>query len=293
MGTWSTSINGNDTAQDLKSEYQAAFFYNDVETALEKIDAYVRSMFDETDEEEWSCYYYSLADFMWKHGILTDQVRNRAIEMIDSGFGLDIWAEEGTATLNKRKKELKKFRDKLMSPQPAPKKINIKFYTSPIFEPGDLVAIQLQTADKYYIRGKRFGEDIFRACHGKYVVLRKVADSVSYTSKVEPRVRDIWPVFELYGKIFVNLPTAEDLLGVDKANVAKLPSDVWGGKNDEQFKGTFYCEGSMFYFRKRKYVVIGKDMADMPNGYNRVGIYLGSDSAIGNADLDIIDAIWE
>ena len=66
MGAWNTSINGNDTAQDLKNEYQAAFFYNDVETALAKIDAYVRSMFDESDEEEWSCYYYSLAEFMWK-----------------------------------------------------------------------------------------------------------------------------------------------------------------------------------------------------------------------------------
>lgn len=37
MGTWNASINGNDTAQDLKSEYQAAFFYNDVETALAKL----------------------------------------------------------------------------------------------------------------------------------------------------------------------------------------------------------------------------------------------------------------
>ena len=34
MGAWNASINGNDTAQDLRKEYQAAFFYNDVETAL-------------------------------------------------------------------------------------------------------------------------------------------------------------------------------------------------------------------------------------------------------------------
>ena len=76
MGTWNVSINGNDTAQDLKSEYQAAFFYNDVDIALEKIDTYVRSMFDETDEEEWCNYYYSLTDFMWRHGILIDSVKN-------------------------------------------------------------------------------------------------------------------------------------------------------------------------------------------------------------------------
>ena len=123
MGTWNTSINGNDTAQDLKSDYQAAFFYNDVETALAKIDAYVRRAFDESDEEEWASYYYSLSEFMWKHGILTDEVRNHAVEMIDSGFGLDIWEAEGKSILNKRKKVLAEFREKLLSPQPPKKKI--------------------------------------------------------------------------------------------------------------------------------------------------------------------------
>ena len=42
MGSWGAGISGNDTAMDLRSEYQAAFYYFDVETALEKIDAYVR-----------------------------------------------------------------------------------------------------------------------------------------------------------------------------------------------------------------------------------------------------------
>lgn len=122
MGTWSAGINGNDTAQDLKAEYQAAFLYNDVETALAKIDAYVRQDFDETDTEEWSCHCYSLADFMWKHGILTDAVRDRAVAMIDSGFGLDIWEAEGKSVLNKRKKVLAQFRETLLSPQPPQEK---------------------------------------------------------------------------------------------------------------------------------------------------------------------------
>lgn len=65
MGTWGFSVTGNDTAQDLLSEYQAAFFYNDPETAVKKIDNYVReNICDETDEEEWCNYFYSLADYM-------------------------------------------------------------------------------------------------------------------------------------------------------------------------------------------------------------------------------------
>ena len=52
MGSWNTSISGNDTAKDLQIEYAAAFCQFDVEEALERIDRYIRSeLFDETDEE--------------------------------------------------------------------------------------------------------------------------------------------------------------------------------------------------------------------------------------------------
>ena len=114
MGAWSTSITGNDTASDLRMEYAAAFYKYDVEEALQKIDSYVRSeMFDESDPEEWCDYFYSLAHFMWKKGILTDAVRDKAVEMIDSDFGLELWAESGEKTLNSRKKKLEdKIKDR-------------------------------------------------------------------------------------------------------------------------------------------------------------------------------------
>ena len=61
MGTWNVSITGNDTAQDLRSEYSAVFFKYDPEEGSRRIDEYVRAeMFDESDEEEWSAYVYSL-----------------------------------------------------------------------------------------------------------------------------------------------------------------------------------------------------------------------------------------
>ena len=152
MSSWNVSINGNDTEQNLKSEYQAAFFYHDVETALAKINAFVRNDFDESDEEEWANYYYSLAEFMWKHGILTDSVRDYTIKMIDSGFGLCVWEAEGKTMLNKRTKVLKEFREKLMSPQPPKKKIRFNLHMKPIFQTGDLIALQLKTMDKHYLR---------------------------------------------------------------------------------------------------------------------------------------------
>ena len=143
MGAWNVSITGNDTAQDLKYEYQAAFYYYDVETALEKLDAYVRThICRESDEEEWCNYYYSLADFMWRKGILTDAVRDRAVRMIDEDFGLGLWAEV-EKTLQKRKKALAEFREKLLSPQGEKKKIRVNLYLESVFDVGDVVAFRL------------------------------------------------------------------------------------------------------------------------------------------------------
>ncbi len=78
MGAWSESITGNDTAEDLLYEYPAAFLKYEPEEAVSKIDQYVReNEFDESEPEEWCNYVYSLADYMWKKGILTDEVKEK------------------------------------------------------------------------------------------------------------------------------------------------------------------------------------------------------------------------
>lgn len=248
MGAWSVSITGNDTAEDLRMEYQAAFFYNDVDVALEKIDTYVRTMFDESDEEEWCNYYYSLCDFMWRKGILTEEVKARTLNMIDSGFGLELWAEAGSRTLNQRKKALAKFRNKITSEQPAKKKIRIDLFMNSIFETGDMVAIQLQTLNKHYIANEvNFDEQTFRDFDGKYIVMRKVTDHISYHSDIEPNVRDIYSVFQLYAKVFDECPSMEQLKDVPWANTRR------------EHNGMFACESSMYYFKKRNFKVIGNN----------------------------------
>ena len=258
MGTWSTSITGNDTAQDLKLEYQCAFFANDVEVALKKIDEYIRKHgFHKDDESDWCEYYYSLADFMWSKGILTDTIRNEALRLIDSGHGLAEWEEAGEKRLVARRKVLDKFRKKLTSEQPQKKKIAVNMCTKPIFNIGDVIALQLQTKDKPYFpnSGQKFGgwrhrlsETTFRELTGKYIVIRKVDDYISFTSEIEPTVQDIYAVFELYDTVFDNVPSLEE---IDGLNTIEFPDHY------EDPCMHFICKGSMFYFRKRKYVVLG------------------------------------
>ena len=245
MGAWSVSITGNDTAADLRSEYAIAFCYNDVETALQKIDAYARKSFQEGEEPDWQDYFYSLADFMWKKGILTDAVRDQAIAMIDSGEGLSIYAESGTKVLEKRQRVLSDFRQKLLSPQPPRKKIRVDLYTEPIFNVGDLIAFQLQTSGKPYLKKCPVSEEQFREMNGKYVVWQKVSDDISFTSAIEPDIHGIWPEFVQYRAVFDAPPKPEELRGIEYAAI-------------EDGSTLFFSDGKLVPFKRRHFQIIGQ-----------------------------------
>ena len=286
MGTWSTGITGNDTAMDLYGEYTAAFYMFDVEEALSRIDRYIRTeMFDETDEEEWCNYYYSLADFMWKKGILTEPVCNRAIEMIDSGFGLELWAEAGQKTLNSRKKKLEEFKEKLLSPQPARKKIKPNAYTQRIFEDGDIVAVQLQTAGKPYTAQEErpFSEDDFHALDGKYVLMQLVKCEASWSSAIVPEVKDYWACFRLFDGIYETIPADIEVQSLKDAQIHE-------GK---RISSVFTCESNLFYFKRRKYEVIcnRKDMLEHVDTNSNHSIYWSINKPWVNPDSSIVAAM--
>lgn len=280
MGTWSTSITGNDTAMDLRTEYTAAFFKYDVPEALKLIDDYVRKeTFDESDAEEWCNYYYSLADFMWKKGILTDKVRDKAIEMIDSGFGLEIWAEEGEKTLKARQKALTQFKEKLLSPQPAKKKIKPNVHLEPIFNVGDIIAIQLQTAGKSYTEAEDYplSEEEFHSFDGKWVLIKSLGCFSSWSSYIVPEIKDYWARFRLFDGIYDTVPTEIDPSTLKKAQIMsgfRITSD-------------FTCESNMFYFKKRNYRLIG-NCSEVSDSDSNCHIFFGINRPHINPDSKII-----
>lgn len=289
MGSWSVSINGNDTAEDLKSEYQAAFYYYDVNTALEKIFMYVNQIgINETDEEEWCGFYYSLADFMWKKGILTDAIKHKCVSMIDSGFGLENWKESGEKILNKRLKVLAEFRKKITSPQCNSKKIKIDMHLNSVFDVGDIVAFQLKTEDKKFLSDCCFSEEFFKLCDGKYIVIKKVEDHISYQSQVVSEVADHWIVFKLYNKIFDTCPTLLDLESVGWAESKKRI-------HNNQPSQTFVCESNVYYFKQRNYRIVAKDndcKEDYANYFNaQEHIFFAINRKHYNADTQYINAI--
>ena len=286
MGAWSTSITGNDTAQDLLSEYTAAFFRYDAEEAVQRIDEYVRAhICDESDEAEWCDYFYSLADFMWKKGVLTEDVCRRAIGMIDSGFGLDVWAEQGPKTLASRQKALAAFREKLISPMPPKKKIKPNAYTERIFEDGDVIAIQLQTAGKpYTAAGKKpMTEEEFHAMDGKYVLMQLIRCYASWASRIVPEVKDYWAYFRLFDGVYDEVPADIDVAALP---LAKL-------QYGQQTTSVFFCGSSMFHFKKRNYRVLGnrKELVEHVNTDVSAPISLGTNLPHINGDSELLSGM--
>ena len=97
-----------------------------------------------------------------------------------------------------------------------------------------------------------------------------------------PEIADHWIVFQLYSKIFEELP-----------DVSALNNIGWANTGDAM--GTFVCESSLFYFKKRNYQVIGNNTNEIEiaveeyHGNNH--IFFGINMAHYNADTLLINAI--
>ena len=286
MGTWSASITGNDTALDMIEEYKVAFSYFDVSTGLQKLDQFVRSNFDESDEDEWCAYFYSLADFMWKNGILTDEIRDKAVQMVDSDFGMETWREAGSE--KQRRKELAKFREKITSPQCAPKKIKIShMHPDDIFENGEVIAIQLKTSGKKYRPNypcDPISDEEFLSYNNKYVLIQKAYSKEQHFSGVMPELCDRTAVFVLFKGIY-DSPEDIDITKLEKADFKCGNSDL---------VSFFEHESSMFYFKRRGYKIIGKmepRLLPAEEGVMAHFLNLGDNGFSSNPDSRLIAAV--
>lgn len=74
--------------------------------------------FDIGDDAEHYEMWLALAATQHKVGRLDDAVRDRALQIIDSGAGEGRWREEGGRELSRRRVVLAKLRDQLTGPQP-------------------------------------------------------------------------------------------------------------------------------------------------------------------------------
>lgn len=141
MGAWGAGIFQNDVSDDVKTDYKNRLkIGRSDEEALEEILAEYSDILEE-DEDKFD-FWFGLASVMSDLGRLTEETKNTALELIDSGGDLFRF-EDNKSDLKKRKAALEELRGKLLGEQPERKKIPVaKAFTCP-WKPNDVFVYKL------------------------------------------------------------------------------------------------------------------------------------------------------
>lgn len=112
VGTWDTGIFDDDVAMDIKAEFDEAIADGmSVKEATEQILESFADVFD--DEDEAPIVYLTLAALQIEKGSVLKNIKQKALDIIESGQGFDRWEEAGNDVLNERISVLNELKAKL------------------------------------------------------------------------------------------------------------------------------------------------------------------------------------
>ena len=137
MGAWGPAIFSDDTAADIRGDYRELLEDQvpDAEATQRVIESY-----QHLDADEEHILWLALSAAQAQVGRLDDAVRDRALEIIDTERGLELWKEAGPKELAKRKAALAKLRAQLTGPQPERKTIRRPWRHETDLRPGTVLA---------------------------------------------------------------------------------------------------------------------------------------------------------
>lgn len=143
MGTYGTSILGNDTAADVAAEFKDSIAYG--KTIEEAEDQLIADFCidDEDDPYEFCPFWLGLAAKQVQMGRLSERTKANALRIIDEGIDIAIWQEENPKLVSKRQAALDKLRKQIVVRQKKPTKVRKPFIDTIEWEEGDGLAYQL------------------------------------------------------------------------------------------------------------------------------------------------------
>ncbi|HDX9623473.1 MarR family transcriptional regulator [Bacillus sp. HNR-4] len=117
MGAWGTGLFDDDTTCDVKDQFiEYIEEGNSAEEATKFVlEEYVDEFDIEEELEEISLVYIGLAAIQLEKGCLQEEVRNKAIELIERGADLELWEEADTEDYEERKRVLDEFKQQLIN----------------------------------------------------------------------------------------------------------------------------------------------------------------------------------
>lgn len=136
MGIWGTGLYSNDTALEVKEVCENVFAFYSVEEG----NRILFNVFDELlssnlIDDDYASFWYALADWQWDHGILTEPIRLKAIQLLDLNMG--DW-KKNTKEGKKRTEVLQRLGQKLLADMP-PQKLPSARLNKPKHTPGDIL----------------------------------------------------------------------------------------------------------------------------------------------------------
>lgn len=141
MGAWSVAIFSDDTAADIKGDWQTGLREGkDPASLTQDLVKKYHETFNDVDEGK--IFWIALAASQHETGHLETEVRDKALSIIKLGGDVDRWEEESASLARQRKAVLDKLTAKLEGPQPKPKKLKALKPKGVHFDVGDVVQLR-------------------------------------------------------------------------------------------------------------------------------------------------------
>lgn len=158
MGAWGTGIFANDAAADLRGEYRELIEDGaEDDAALARILTEYRLQLD--DPEDGPNLWVALAVAQSQLGRLAEEVRARAVQVIENEEGLEQWLETGDKRLiASRRSALRKARDQLLAPQPARKRVRPPKRHVTQLRPGQVLSYRTESGELLLLRVARIDD---------------------------------------------------------------------------------------------------------------------------------------
>ena len=219
MGAWGVAILSDDIAEDIKLMYKdlLANEYSNEDASRSVIEEYK----NELDDEETIMFWLVFASIQWKLGRLQENVKQEALQIIESGADLARWEEEPKLH-KKREVVLNKLREQLHSPQPEAKKVPKRFIANTSLKAGDAVSYELVS--------------------GSYIILKVI-------EIIEEWHGDRYPLFEICSLEGEEVPSKEQI------NQFGLKKRIYEDGKQEMMKLAIYPSGKRDNPTKRMQVV--------------------------------------
>ncbi len=150
MGTWDTGIYQNDVSADVRDDYIAKLKAGKSdEEALKEI--FCEYEGESKDDDDKYNFYLALADTLWKKGRLTEEIKCKALEILEEDKVSERW--EGEKIRKERIKVLDKLKEKLLSPMPERKKVPVHKPYKLGWEEGEVYCFQIKGSVQKHMTG--------------------------------------------------------------------------------------------------------------------------------------------